>query len=73
MSSILIRNIPDEVLAAIDVDAERLGLSRSEYLRRIIDRAARVETRPTTLADLERTAEVFRDVLDEEYMRGAWN
>jgi len=73
MSDLLIRNVPSEVLAALDHDAERLGLSRSEYLRRILDRAARSKSRPTTLADLERTAEAFKDVLDEEYMRGAWN
>ncbi|MBX3069681.1 MAG: ribbon-helix-helix protein, CopG family [Thermomicrobiales bacterium] len=73
MSDVLIRNVPSEVLAALDFDAEKLGLSRSEYLRRILDRAARPKTRPTTLADLERTAEIFRDALDEEFMKGAWN
>jgi len=73
MSDLLIRNVPSEILAALDLEAEKLGISRSEYVRRILDRAARSEARPTTLADLERTAEAFRDVLDEEYMRGAWN
>ena len=31
---ILIRDLPDHVVAAIDANAQRLGLSRNEYLRR---------------------------------------
>jgi plasmid stability protein len=34
MTDVLIRDVPDEVLAAVDVRAGRLGLSRSEYVRR---------------------------------------
>lgn len=34
MTDILIRDMPDEVLAAIDAKAKRVGLSRSAYLRR---------------------------------------
>lgn len=37
---LLIRNVPDHVVAAIDVNARRLGLSRSEYLRRQVAAAA---------------------------------
>ena len=38
MTDILIRDIPDEVLAAIDARAKRVGLSRTEYLRRTLER-----------------------------------
>ena len=38
MTDILIRDVPDEVLSAIDAKAKRVGLSRSEYLRRTLDR-----------------------------------
>jgi predicted nucleic acid-binding protein len=34
MTDLLIRDVPDDIVAAIDADAGRLGLSRSEYLRR---------------------------------------
>ena len=34
MTDILIRDVPDEVIAAVDARAGRLGLSRSEYVRR---------------------------------------
>ena len=34
MRDVLIRDIPDDVLAALDVLAARLVISRSEYIRR---------------------------------------
>jgi len=34
MTDMLIRDVPDEVIAALDAHAGRLGLSRSEYVRR---------------------------------------
>ena len=34
MTDMLIRDVPDDVLAAVDARAVRLGLSRSEYVRR---------------------------------------
>ena len=39
--NVLVRDIPDDVLAALDAEAERLGLSRSEYVRRILTQASR--------------------------------
>ena len=38
MANVLIRNIDDAVIAQIDADALRLGLSRNEYLRRALER-----------------------------------
>jgi hypothetical protein len=34
MVDVLIRDVPDEVIGAVDAKAKRLGLSRTEYLRR---------------------------------------
>jgi hypothetical protein len=34
MTDMLIRDVPDDVIAALDAHAGRLGLSRSEYVRR---------------------------------------
>jgi hypothetical protein len=34
MTDILIRDVPDDVIVAVDARAGRLGLSRSEYVRR---------------------------------------
>ena len=49
MSEILIRGIPDDVLAALDQLAARMGLSCIEYIRRrLIEdaRAARISVTP---------------------------
>lgn len=49
MADILIRDVPDETLAELDAAADRVGISRVEYLRRTLaaeaDRAAR-DARP---------------------------
>ena len=50
MADVLIRDIPENVLAAIDVAARRLGLSRSEYLRRRL--TALAGEGPVTTEDL---------------------
>ncbi|MDQ3709985.1 MAG: ribbon-helix-helix protein, CopG family [Actinomycetota bacterium] len=71
MTDLLIREVPDEVLAAIDGHAKRLGLSRSEYLRRTLARAA-AASGSVTSADLATFGETFADLADPEVMRGAW-
>lgn len=71
MTDVLIRDVPDDVLAAIDGRAKRLGLSRAEYLRRALvrERAAG----PVSVDDLQRFADTFADLQDDEVMRGAWD
>ncbi len=72
MADLLIRDVPDDVVAAIDADAKRLGLSRSEHLRRTL---ARISSKPSgrvTVDDFRRFWAVFADLADEEVMRRAW-
>ncbi len=71
MTDLLIRDVPDEVIAAIDATAKRLGLSRTEYVRRQLAAAA-TTGQPVTLDDLTRFASVFADLGDPEVMRDAW-
>jgi hypothetical protein len=71
MSDILIRDVPDEVIAAVDAAARRLGLSRSEYLRRALAR----ERRPSGavhVSDLTSFAERFSDLSDPDVVKQAW-
>ncbi|WP_306371151.1 CopG family transcriptional regulator [Nocardiopsis sp. CC223A] len=72
MADVLIRNVPDEVLALLDVEAKRQGLSRSEYLRRSLERAAHGSGVSVTVDDLSRFAEDFADLADPEIMEQAW-
>lgn len=73
MPDILIRDVPDEAIAALDAHAQRLGLSRSEYLRRLLAQDASRSTEKCTMKDLRRTAHAFRDLDDPEVMAAAWD
>ncbi|MGW5189574.1 type II toxin-antitoxin system VapB family antitoxin [Kribbella sp. NPDC004138] len=73
MSDVLIRDVPDDVLAVIDKRAAGQGLSRSEYLRRLLSQEAARSEVAVTLADLERLSELARDVEDPEVMDQAWS
>ena len=71
MSDLLIRDVPDDVIAAIDAAARSLGISRTEYLRRALAR----ERRPTglvTVSDLESFSERFSDLADQAVIDQAW-
>lgn len=72
MPDILIRDVPAEVVAALDVNARRAGLSRTEYLRRRVLSDVEAPAVRCTQADLERSAAVFADLDDPEIMRRAW-
>ena len=72
MTDILIRNVPDEVLAAIDAKAKRVGLSRTEYLRRALERE-RVVAGPVSVDQLRRVAALAEDLDDPTVMSGAWS
>jgi Ribbon-helix-helix protein, copG family. len=70
---LLIRSVDEDTLRRIDADAERLGLSRTEYLRREIVRLGQRGTRPTTREDLTRAMKVFADLSDDAVMSRAWS
>ncbi len=72
MTDILVRDVPDDVVAALDERAARLGLSRSEFLRRRMAQEASIGLAPVTVADLAAFAETFSDLADPEAMKGAW-
>lgn len=72
MADLLIRNVPDDVVAAIDAEANRLGQSRSEYLRRRLARDLTLIEGSVTVEDLSRFGETFSDLADPDVMRDAW-
>jgi hypothetical protein len=70
---LLIRDVPAEDIARIDAHAARLGLSRTEYLRRRLRQdAARPVARVTT-DDLQQFSAAFAGLADPELMRRAWS
>jgi hypothetical protein len=73
MTDILIRDVPDDVVAAIDASAHRAGLSRTEYLRRALARERMGDAGTVDVRSLEILAERFRDLQDPEVMGSAWS
>ncbi len=69
VTDILIRDVPDDVVAALDANAQRAGLTRAEYLRRVL---ADQQGPPVTRAQLDRFAERTADLSDPEVMAAAW-
>ena len=72
MTDVLIRNVPDDVAAAIEANAKRCGLSKTEYLRRVLERERRVSAEEVTVESLARFCETFADLGDADVMRAAW-
>jgi hypothetical protein len=72
MTDILIRDVPDDVVSSIEEKAKRLGLSRTEYLRRRMTAWANVSDEPVTRESWAQFAELTQDLRDPAVMKGAW-
>ncbi|SNT01723.1 hypothetical protein SAMN06309944_1784 [Micrococcales bacterium KH10] len=73
MPDLLIRDFPAAELALIDAQARRLGLSRTEFLRRQLQQTARSLDAAVTKIDLVRASELACDLVDAEIMSEAWS
>jgi hypothetical protein len=73
VADILIRDLPEDVLAAIDAKARRVGLSRTEYIRRALSREADDTTSDVRVADFLQFSQTFADLDDPDVMRRAWS
>lgn len=72
MADMLIRDVPEDVVAAIDAHAQRLGLSRTEYVRRRLAQDAAVSDRSVRMRDLTRFTDTFADLTRPDVMSRAW-
>jgi Ribbon-helix-helix protein, copG family len=73
VADILIRDVPDDVVAAIDAKARRAGLSRTEYIRRSLARERADAEHEVRVEDLEAFARDFADLGDPDVMGRAWS
>ncbi len=71
LADMLIRDVPDDVVEARGT-ARKLGLSRSEYVRRRLAQDAAVTDSPVSAGDLVRFAQTFSDLADPDVMSQAW-
>lgn len=72
MVDVVVSDVPGEVVAAIDAQARRAGLSRTAFLRRQMVRMVGSAERPATAEGLSSLGERFADLADAEVMREAW-
>lgn len=72
MADVLIRDVPEAVLAGVDAHAARLGLSRAEYIRRRLVSDAATSNAHVSAQDLRKFAARFADLADQEVMDAAW-
>ena len=72
IADIIIRGVPDEVVASLDARASRLGLSRSDYVRRCLAQDTARDDSPVSRADLAHFADVFGDLGNRDVMLRAW-
>ena len=72
MADVLIRDVPEAVLAGVDAHAARLGLSRAEYIRRRLAADAASSSASVSTADLRSFGDRFTDLADVEIMDDAW-
>jgi plasmid stability protein len=72
MSDLLIRDVPDDVLRALDARAARLGISRSEYVRRRLAQEAAGALVTVAVDDLTSFADAFADLAGPTVMAEAW-
>jgi hypothetical protein len=72
VTDILIRDVPEDVIAAIDAKAQRLGLSRTEYLRRTLARERGTANAEVSVTDLTSFATTFADLEDPDVIDRAW-
>jgi len=72
VTDILIRDVPDDVVAAVDARASRLGLSRSEYVRRRLAQDAASAGAAVSTEDLARFSALFGDLADPDVISQAW-
>ena len=72
VTDLLIRDVPDDVVAAGEARASRVGLSRSEDVRRRLAQDATSAGAVVSTEDLARFSELFGDLGDPDVMSQAW-
>lgn len=76
MTDVLIRNISDDDVRLLDHRAQRFGVSRTEYLRNLLQSEARDESSQIRLDISLSDFAIFADLpdaADEDFIRRGWS
>lgn len=72
MADLLIRDVPADVLAALDAGAAQLGVSRSEFVRRRLSQELQQSQESVTEQHLRNLLRILPDLADKDVMASAW-
>ncbi|MEP9415674.1 hypothetical protein ABLE92_15180 [Gordonia sp. VNQ95] len=73
MAELLITGLSDATVTELDRAADERGLSRNEYLRRLLECGTTSGTHAVvTTAELRRAADTVTDLADDAVMDRAW-
>jgi plasmid stability protein len=72
MADLLVRNVPADVVAALDAGAAQLGVSRNEYVRRRLNQELQQRDESVTEAHLRNLLILLPDLADKNVMDAAW-
>lgn len=72
MADLLVRNVPAEVVAALDAGAAQLGVSRNEFVRRRLNQELQQSYESVTETHLRNLLQLLPDLADAEVMDAAW-
>lgn len=72
MADILIRDVPDAVITALDKRASALGITRAELLRRDLQQSAQRSMVEVELQHLLQFADLAADLAEPSVMERAW-
>ena len=73
MPDILVRGVPAHILTNLEATAKRFGLSRAEYIRRLLEREQLGARSDVTVDSLRRFQAMFSDLEDSGVMSSAWS
>lgn len=73
MVDVWIRDLPADVVFALDVQAARLGIPRDEFIRRELGQVRRRQGPRVEVADLRRFAALFSDLSNPAVADRAWH
>ncbi len=72
MADLLIRDVPADVVAALDAGAARLGVSRSEFVRRRLSQEFQQSHESVAEQHPRNLLQILPDLADEDVMASAW-
>ncbi len=73
MADLLITDVPDNVVAALEAHASQFGLTCVEYVRRFLVNDASHKSADVHVADFRCLCQAFDGMADDDLLKKAWD